>query len=92
MLKCVRLRLLRAECFDSWDLSRTRSQVGSEPGAQVFGQLHSLGLEDPEQEARTLNFWTPVQSGSRLTQKTLINMTVDEDSHSNQAKEIADGC
>ena len=37
MLKCVRLRLLRAECFGPWDLSRTRPEWEVSQVLKFFG-------------------------------------------------------
>ena len=58
MLKCVRLRLLRAECFGPWDLSRTRPEWEVSQVLKFLASPKILALEDQEQEARTLDFCT----------------------------------
>ena len=57
MLKCVRLRRLRAECFVPWDLSRTRPKWEMSQVLKLLASPKILALEDQEQEARNLDFW-----------------------------------
>ena len=54
MLKCVRLRLLRAECFGPWDLSRTRPEWELSQVLKFLASPKILALEDQEHEARNL--------------------------------------
>ena len=62
MQKCVRLRLLRAECFGPWDLSRTRPEWELSQVLKFLASPKILALEDQEGEARTLDFWEPTDS------------------------------
>ena len=62
MLKCVRLRLLRAECFGPWDLSRTRPEWELSQVLKFLASPKIRALEDQEQEARNLDFWEQTDS------------------------------
>ena len=62
ILKCVRLRLLQAECFGPWDLSRTRPEWELSQVLKFLDSPKILALEDQEQEARNLDFWEPTDS------------------------------
>ena len=65
LLKCVRLRLLSAECFGPWDLSRTRPEWELSQVLKFLASPKILALEDQEQEARNLDFWEPTDSEAR---------------------------
>ena len=62
MLKFVRLRLLRAECFGPWDLSRMRPEWEVRQVLKFLACPDILALEDQEQEARNLDFLEPTDS------------------------------
>ena len=57
VLKCLRLRLPRAECFGPLDLSRTRPEQEVIQVLKFLASPKILAFEDQEQEARNLDFW-----------------------------------
>ena len=69
LLKCVRLGMLRAECFGLWDLSRTRPEWEVSQVLKFLANPKILALEDQEQEARTLDFWDPTDSEDSIVDR-----------------------